>query len=98
MFASCQEWGVPPSRPVQFEYDVFPSDTITRWFMRRSGGEDRFALRKAAGFSEPTHPLDLEGIEFGKHLVAPSLENGGCWHHDNPPGPKLPRDLLCDEL
>jgi hypothetical protein len=50
-----------------------------------AGGEDRFALGKAAGFTEPTHPLDLEGIELGKHLVAPSLYNGGCWHHDKPP-------------
>jgi hypothetical protein len=58
-----------------------------------AGGEDRFALRKAAGLSEPTHPLDLEGVELGEHLVAPSLENGGCWHHDNPPLGNLVRRI-----
>ena len=40
---------------------------------------------KLRASTEPTHPLDLEGIELGKHLVAPSLYNGGRWHHDKPP-------------
>jgi hypothetical protein len=43
-----------------------------------AGGEDRLALRKVARFTEPTHPLDLERIELGKHLVAPPLENRRC--------------------
>ena len=41
---------------------------------------------KGRHFSEPAHPLDLQRIEIGKHLIAPPLDDR-LWgqSHDDPP-------------
>ena len=50
-----------------------------------TGGKERLAGRKGAYFAEPAHPLDLDWIEIGKHLIAPLLDNRLWWQrHDDP--------------
>ena len=44
--------------------------------MTRPTVPTRCPAAKAAQFAEPTHPLDFQRIEFGKHLVAPLFANG----------------------
>ncbi len=40
-----------------------------------AGCEQRLAGGKGANFAEPAHPLDLDRIEIGKHLIATPLDN-----------------------
>ena len=40
-----------------------------------TGGDDHLVLGKGSSFAEPAHPLDLQRIELGKHLIAPALKD-----------------------
>jgi hypothetical protein len=44
-----------------------------------TGGEDHVAFRKVSRLTEPTHPLDLQRIELGKHLVASAFKDRWWW-------------------
>ncbi len=56
-----------------------------------SGRKKRFARREGAAFAEPAHPLDLQWIEIGKHLIAPPFDERLGWQRHGIPTPAILR-------
>ena len=56
-----------------------PKTELTASMDNLTGGDDHFALRKVSRFTEPTHPLDLQRIELGKHLVTSAFKDRRWW-------------------
>jgi hypothetical protein len=49
-----------------------------------AGRHQLIARFKSAALAEPAHPLDLERLEIGEHLIAAPLDNGlGRRRHGN---------------
>ena len=56
------------------DVDLAGEDDDKPW-ANLTGGDDHFVLRKVPRFTEPAHPLDLQGIELRKHLVASAFKD-----------------------